>query len=121
MVIYYIIEIILTILRYFIILFHNYSIYIMRRNEKKEVDLIDNLLNKYKILEFILFTISIIIGIPRLYMIWIFYFFKKGMRFIMIWYIFVKKTDWLKFKVNNFREFLIKYYFKYEVIEEPGS
>jgi hypothetical protein len=39
--------------------------------DEKKKEFIDNLLNKYKIFEFIVFTlsISIIIGIPRLYII----------------------------------------------------
>lgn len=81
-ILYYIVNIINIVLRYFIIIFHSYVIFVMGLNieDISKVEYIDKFLNIYRNLEFIFFTlaISIIIGFPRLYMIWIFFFLKKG-------------------------------------------
>ena len=102
-IIYYIINVINLILRYFIIIFHNYVIFLMGLNEKKEIEFIDNIINKYKIFEFIVFTlsISIIIGYPRLYIIWIFYFLKKGFDIYIIKYNSLLNKEFNFFKKLN--------------------
>ena len=103
---YSLLYIINLILRYFIILFHTYAIYIMGL-KNKNIEYIDNIINRFRNIEFIILTLSmsVIIGYPRLFLIWSFFFLKKGFD---LYYIEYFKSTKDKFNVKKFflKEFL---------------
>lgn len=103
-ILYYILFIIILVLRYFVIVFHNYSKMVMGinlENEKKSI--IELIKGRYKLILFVILTIvlSIIIGYPRLYIIWIFYFFKKGLVHYYEYYLEIKNWRNSKYPEKN--------------------
>lgn len=67
-IIYFFMKSVLIILIYFSTIFHNYSLFLLGKNNKID----KNVILKQFILFMIFFIISIIIGTPRLYIIWLF-------------------------------------------------
>ncbi len=114
---YYFLMVLLLILRYFVNTFHKYVVFIMGLNKKNNQSLVEELIDKSKILEFILFTLSlsIIIGYSRLYLIWAIYFSNNLLKIYYNHYLNLKNN-----KINNLKDYFLNIFWKIEIKEKTG-
>jgi hypothetical protein len=102
----YILELTSLILNYFMKLFNNYSLFLLGKSIKFSFSII--LKNyKYYIFLFLIFLISIVISVPRIYILWCSLFIWNWFNYILSYILYKNKDIWLNIRsIKGLLDFL---------------